>query len=62
LCSRAPRTEIWVSIGSASFRFCSSVALGDAAGQRRFGDMGIVRANCQQLASPTHDVSWRDWV
>src|SRR3954451_5685664 len=42
LCSRAPRTEIWVSIGRALFRLCSSLARGDAAGQRRFSNMGAV--------------------
>ena len=26
LCSRAPRTEIWVSIGFGSFRLCSNLA------------------------------------
>src|SRR6476620_8287159 len=51
LCSLAPRTEIWVSIGSASFRLCSSLARGDAAGQRRLLDMGAAVVNCQRLAS-----------
>src|SRR5579884_2334835 len=34
LCSRAPRTDIWVSIGSASFRLCSRLAWRAAPGQR----------------------------
>src|SRR6476619_3943679 len=34
LCSRAPRTVIWVSIGSILFQICSCFTRGLAGGQR----------------------------
>ena len=49
LCSRAPRTEMWVSIGVGSFRLCSNLAWGAAPGQRGFSNMGSGPRNASQM-------------
>src|SRR3982750_2124081 len=49
LCSRAPRTEMWVSIRRISFRLCSEATRGGFPGQRDRLKMGAGSLWCNGL-------------